>query len=93
MKLPHLRKPRPEFRLASLSLAQRHRLERWLFVENITYTQASARLLSEFGIQASRSAVSRFFDLVMQKRVAERALQTHLKEYAPDLHAALTRVS
>ena len=92
LKIPVLKQPRSDSRLAQLPLAQRHLLERWLFVENVSYAQAVERIAQEFGVKTSTGAVRRFFETTTDRRLRDRAVQLHLKDYAPHLQSALDRL-
>lgn len=75
--------------MEKLPLDQRTALLQWLAYENLTYIQASARLASEYQVKASASVIARFYSRNLDRRVAETAVQVHLKDYAPALHARL----
>lgn len=76
----------------NLPLNQRNALLRWLAYENLTYTQAADRLLVEYQVKASASAIGGFYRRTLSRRAQERAVQIHLNEYAPALHAALNPI-
>jgi glucuronate isomerase len=63
-------KPRADSRIDGLPSNQRDALEGWLFEENISYQAAKSRLLDNFGLKTSMTAITVWF----QKRAKVRML-------------------
>ena len=56
-----LRKVRSDAKWKGLSKEQCERLEEWLFEDNISYKTVAKRLKGEFGLEASKASVGRFY--------------------------------
>jgi hypothetical protein len=61
LRLLEAKNARHDSPLDRLPDAQRARLNHWLFVANLSHQETAARLLSEFGVRASRSALSSYY--------------------------------
>ncbi len=63
-------KPRPNTSsLMTMPREQTEALGRWLTVENLTYEQAQIRLKKEFGIKASKTRLSVFYQRFCSQRL------------------------
>jgi hypothetical protein len=55
------RKPRSDSKLDALSEEQHVTLAEWLTIENVSYADAKARVLDQFGVSTSVAALQSFF--------------------------------
>ncbi len=55
------KKPRGDSKLDALTPEQKVQLAEWLTVENLIYSKARARVLQEFGVSTTVSALSSFY--------------------------------
>ncbi len=65
-----MRKPRSNSHWNQLSGPQRETVEKWLFDEHLSYDETLARVKTEFGLEASRTSLFRYY----QQRVRERQI-------------------
>jgi hypothetical protein len=56
-----LKKVRADSRWSGLSFEQCEQVEQWLFEDNLTHDATAERLKQEFGVEASRWSVGRFY--------------------------------
>jgi hypothetical protein len=91
-----MRKPRSNSNWNQLTGPQREMVEKWLFEEHLSYDETLARVKSEFGLDASRTSLGRYY----QRRVQERQLtelvetQAMADEFAaPDLSTDAMRAA
>ena len=67
-----MRKMREDSLWNKLTPEQRELLERWLFDDNLGYTEALARVQKEFGLETTTWSLSRFFRRRAQDRPVEQ---------------------
>lgn len=56
-----MKKPRGDSKLDALNGQQQALLAEWLTIENVTYAKAQERVLAEFGLATTRSALCSFY--------------------------------
>lgn len=66
-----MKKPRGDSTIDELAPHQKECLEQWLFEENLKYKEALERLHLDFGVRSSASALGRFYQRVLQRRLLE----------------------
>jgi hypothetical protein len=66
-----MRKPRTDSHWNHLTSPQRELLEKWLFDEHLSYEAALERVKTEFGQEASRPSLARYY----QRRARERQME------------------
>jgi hypothetical protein len=71
-------KPRSDSILEAIQPVQFATLERWLFVENASYQVARDRFFQEFGIKASTTTLSKWYQRQAQARLGVSALNNAL---------------
>ena len=71
---------------AALSSTQNETLTDWLFEEKLSYTKTLERIQKEFGITASRSSLSRYYQILERERLRDEILAS--QETAAELQGA-----
>jgi hypothetical protein len=66
-----MRKPRTESKINQLPANHRAELELWLFEERISYKEACARLLTNFGLKIAQSSLCEWYQRASQTRLLE----------------------
>ena len=66
----NMRKPRSNSNWNQLTSPQRELVEKWLFDEHLSYEATLARVKSEFGLEASRTSLFRYY----RRRAKERQM-------------------
>jgi hypothetical protein len=82
----NMSKLRSDSTWAPLSPEQRETLETWLFEENLGYDEVRGRVQKEFGIEASKTSLVRFYAHAAEERMQREFLE--LKETVGDIHGA-----
>jgi hypothetical protein len=70
-----MRKFREDFAWMGLPLEQRDLLETWLFEENLGYAEILTRVKAQFGLEGSKSSLSRYYHIRVRGRQAEELVQ------------------
>src|SRR6266436_719130 len=72
------RKIRCDCKLRGLPVAQRLKVDVWLFTENWTYEEVVEGCLREFGLQVNKSSVGRYYERVSSDRFEEKKRQERM---------------
>src|SRR6266436_459279 len=65
------RRIRCDSKLQGLPVAQRVKVDAWLFEEGFTYEEVAGECLRQFGLQVSRSSVGRYYERISADRFAK----------------------
>jgi Protein of unknown function (DUF3486) len=96
-----LSKPKSNSVLDALPENQRAQLESWLFEENISYNDASARLLADFNVRSAPSSIGEWYRRTQQQRMLREIREsrefanqtvTEFQKNPADMYAALVNM-
>src|SRR6266446_742721 len=72
------RKIRCDCKLRGLPVAQRVKVDAWLFEEGFTYEEVAGECLRQFGLKVSKSSVGRYYERVSSDRFEEKKRQERM---------------